>query len=189
MENEFIVGKTVYLRPVESKDAMIYCQCMNSPEVRLTFFTIFPINLIQQEELIKGLYKQKDFIPFTIVVKKTDKSIGIAAFHRVDLASRAAIYSIIISEPSEWGKGYGSEVTRLMVEYGFNVLNLNRIQLHVAAHNSRGIKAYEKVGFRREGLLRQAMYQNDRYFDFYVMAILRNEFYGKKRLRKQKAKK
>ena len=76
-----------------------------------------------------------------------------------------------------------------MVEYGFNVLNLNRIQLHVAAHNSRGIKAYEKVGFRREGLLRQAMYQNDRYFDFYVMAILRNEFYGKKRQEKQKAKK
>ena len=76
MENEFIVGKTVYLRPVESKDALIYCQCMNSPEVRLTFFTIFPINLIQQEELIKGLYKQKDFIPFTIVSKRPTSRSG-----------------------------------------------------------------------------------------------------------------
>ncbi len=189
MENQFVVGKNVYLRPVELKDALIYCQWTNNPEVRLTFFTAFPINLIRQEEQIKELYKQRDFIPFTIVVKKTDKPIGITAFHRVDLVGRAAIYSIVISDPGEWGKGYGSEVTELMVEYGFNVLNLNRIQLHVVVHNSRGIKAYEKAGFRKEGLLRQAMYQNDQYFDFYVMAILREEFYGKKRVRKQKAKK
>ena len=100
MENEFIVGKTVYLRPVELKDTLIYSQCTNNPEVRSTFFTIFPINLIQQEEQIKDLYRKKDYIPFTIVVKKTDKPIGITAFHRVDLASRAAIYSISISVPA-----------------------------------------------------------------------------------------
>jgi RimJ/RimL family protein N-acetyltransferase len=189
MENQFIVGKTVYLRPVESKDSLVYAQCTNNPEVRLTFFTIFPINLVRQEEQIRELYKQKDFIPFTIVVKKTDKPIGITAFHRVDLASRAAVYSIVISDPGEWGKGYGSEVTQLMVEYGFSVLNLNRIQLHVVAYNTRGLKAYEKAGFRKEGLLRQAMYQNDRYYDFYVMAILREEFYSKNRPRKQKRRK
>lgn len=182
MRKPFIEGKKVFLRPVELEDAefMAYC-CVNSPDIRPTFFINFPTNTFQQQELIKGLYKEnKDFVPFIICEKESGRAVGVTAFHRVDLVSRAAIYSIRIADEADWGKGFGTETTALMVEYGFEVLNLNRIQLHVSVENVGGIKAYERAGFKKEGLLRQAMYRNNRYYDFYVMGILREEYYQQK---------
>jgi RimJ/RimL family protein N-acetyltransferase len=175
----FLVGEKVYLRALELDDLDLLCKCYNSPEVRRTFFLNTPTNRIQQEEYVRNLYKQKDHIPLIIVVKQTDKPIGITAFHRVDLVSRAAVYSIIIADSADWSKGYGSDVTRLMVEYGFEILNLNRIQLHVCVENEAGIRAYEKAGFVKEGLLRQGMYRNGEYYDFFVMGILHQDYYGR----------
>ncbi|MCD6385677.1 GNAT family N-acetyltransferase [Candidatus Sumerlaeota bacterium] len=177
----FINGKKIFLRPVELEDAEFLAFCLNSPDIRPTFFTNFPTNASRQTELIRNLYKDsREYVPFIICEKKQGQAVGITAFHRMDLVSRTAIYSIIIPEKKNWDKGYGTEATRLMVAYGFDVLNLNRIQLHVSALNTRGIKVYENVGFVKEGLLRQAMYHNDEYCDFYVMAILRQEYYQRK---------
>jgi RimJ/RimL family protein N-acetyltransferase len=181
MKNPFIIGDKIYLRAVECEDAVLLMRCNNQPEVQATFFIAFPTNTLRQEQDIKHLYEQHDYIPFVICEKETDKAIGITAFHRVDLVSRAAVFSIRIAYEEDWGKGYGSEATRLMVEYGFEKLNLNRIQLHVFAGNTRGIRAYEKAGFIKEGLLRQAMYHNNEYCDFHVMGILREEYYEKKK--------
>lgn len=178
----FINGKKIFLRPVEVEDAEFLAFCLNSPDIRPTFFTNFPTNVFRQTELIRSLYKDsREYVPFIICEKNQGEPVGITAFHRIDLISRAAIFSIIIPEKKNWDKGYGTEATQLMVEYGFDVLNLNRIQLHVCSLNTRGIKVYEKVGFVKEGLLRQAMYQNDEYYDFYVMAILRDEYYQRKK--------
>ncbi len=170
-------GEKIYLRPIDLSDVDLFCDCINSLDIRYTFFTSFPTNRSRQEELLKNLYKEKDYIPFAIVVKETDEAVGVTAFHRMDLVSRAAIFSIIITDSKHWGKGYGSEATKLMVKYGFDVLNLNRIQLHVFAENDRGVKAYEKAGFVKEGLLREAMYHNNQYCDFYVMGLLRKNYY------------
>jgi RimJ/RimL family protein N-acetyltransferase len=64
----------------------------------------------------------------------------------------------------------------MLVRHGFETLNLNRIWLHVYANNPAGVRAYEKAGFRREGVLRQSCYQGGRYWDTIVMAVLREEW-------------
>jgi len=181
MNNPFIVGERIYLRAVEPQDSSLLMRCNNQPEVQTTFFIAFPTNTYRQEQDILRLYEKKDYVPFVICIKENDKAIGITAFHRIDLVSRAAVYSIRIANEQDWGHGYGSEVTKLMVEYGFEKLNLNRIQLHVFSANQRGIRAYEKAGFIKEGLLREAMYHNDQYCDFLVMGILRREYYNNKK--------
>lgn len=86
------------------------------------------------------------------------------------------MFGIVIGEKDCWGKGYGTEVTRLMVWHGFQNLNLNRIWLNVYDFNPRGIRAYEKAGFKKEGALRQAMYAEGKYHDTFVMGILREEW-------------
>jgi len=181
MKNPFIVGEKVYLRAVEMEDAQLLLHCNNQPEVRETFFIAFPSNTNRQELDIKNLYDRQDYIPFVICEKEIGRDIGITAFHRVDLVSRAAVYSIRIADEKDWGKGFGGEVTRLMVAYGFEQLNLNRIQLVVSTENERGYRAYIKAGFVQEGLLRKAMYHYDRYSDFYIMSILREEYYKRKK--------
>jgi len=181
MKNPFIVGETIYLRAVEMEDANLLLRCNNQPEVRETFYIAFPSNTNRQEMDIKNLYDRQDYVPFIICEKETDRAVGITAFHRVDLVSRAAVFSIRIADKADWGKGFGGEATRLMVAHGFEQLNLNRIQLVVSTENERGHCAYIKAGFVQEGVMRQAMYHYDRYSDFYLMSILRDEYYQKKK--------
>ena len=63
-----------------------------------------------------------------------------------------------------------------MVDYAFATLNLNRIQLHVSTENERAIDVYEKIGFKIEGKLREVMFFENHYVDFYVMGILKSDW-------------
>ncbi|WP_370541814.1 GNAT family N-acetyltransferase [Alicyclobacillus sp. SO9] len=74
------------------------------------------------------------------------------------------------------GRGYGTEATAIMLEYGFGILNLHRIDLDVYSINERAIHVYEKVGFKREGVLRDAHYYNNTYYDTIIMSILEDEY-------------
>lgn len=178
--NPFIVGKKVYLRPVESEDAELFVRWQSHPDVRYSFFIGMPTNVMRQREFIENLYKDNYTISFVITSQGNNKPIGVTMFNRIDWIGRAATYGIIIGEPKEWGKGLGTEVTQLMVDYGFQTLGLHRIQLHVWVGNTRGLKAYQKAGFKKEGLLRQAMYHAGKHEDFYVMSILYSEYKKRK---------
>jgi len=79
-------------------------------------------------------------------------------------------------EKAEWSKGYATEATHLLIGHAFETLNLNRVWLHVYDKNPRALRAYEKVGFKKEGVLRQDHYREGRYWNTIVMAILREEW-------------
>ena len=113
---------------------------------------------------------------FGIIVWETDRLIGSVGLNQIDFQHRSASLGMMIGEKSEWGKGYGTEATRLVVRYAFGELHLNRVQLHAYEYNLRGIRVYEKVGFRREGVLRQEHVYDGRFWDTVVMAILREEW-------------
>ena len=84
--------------------------------------------------------------------------------------------AIGIGEPDAWNKGYGSEAMRLMLRYGFEELNLNRVSLGVFSANPRGIRSYEKCGFVHEGRMREFARRDGQYWDLVFMGILREEW-------------
>ncbi len=175
--NPFMIGEKVYLRPVEPTDAPIMAACNNDPLVRLSYFTHTPTSLTCQTARIASFYAPgSDYIPFIIVRKDNNEPVGQTALHRVDLVSGACVFGICICTESARGLGIGSEVTKLMLNYAFDVLNMHRVQLHVWVGNSRGLAAYKKAGFRKEGTLREAMKHNGEYCDFDVMGILEDEY-------------
>lgn len=177
MNNPFLVGNRVYLRPVEPEDARILAECNNDPAVRVSFFTHTPTSLFHQANRAEEFYRAgADYIPLIICTVDEDEAIGVTAFHRVDLVSHAAIYSVCICDSGHWRKGFGGEVTRLMLHYAFDILNLHRVQLHVWSDNAAGISIYRRAGFVEEGRLREAMRHDGRYFDFLVMGILDHEW-------------
>jgi len=110
------------------------------------------------------------------VDKQSDQPVGQTAFFRIDYISRAAVFYLAILDPNCWSQGLGTETTQMMMQYAFNTLNLNRIQLHVCQETTAAIKIYQRVGFKKEGVLRQAMYRNGRYYDFWVMGLLRSDW-------------
>jgi len=83
---------------------------------------------------------------------------------------------ISIGERDYWGKGYGTDAMRLIVQYGFIELNLCRISLGVHAYNERAVKSYEKVGFTLEGRMRGEGFRDGVHFDGVWMGVLREEW-------------
>ena len=175
MVNPFLIGKSVYLRAPEPGDETVIAISENHPEPRENLFYALPTSVMQQKEKLDHERSDPNIIVFTICSRAGDQVIGKTALYRIDWVGRMAIFYIAISEAANWQKGYGSEVTRLMVEYAFETLNLNRIQLHVYKGNKAAIKVYENAGFITEGNLREAMYHNGKYCDFYVMGLIRRD--------------
>ncbi|MHA1355432.1 MAG: GNAT family N-acetyltransferase, partial [Candidatus Heimdallarchaeota archaeon] len=83
---------------------------------------------------------------------------------------------IAIHAEKNWGKGYGTDTMRVLLKFGFDYLNMNRIELRVFEFNERGIKTYEKVGFTQVGRKRQGHYKNGSYYDVILMDILKEEW-------------
>ncbi len=97
---------------------------------------------------------------------------------RVNDADQSARYRIGIANPEYWGRGYGTEVTRLVLRYAFDTLQLHRVHLRVAAYNVRARRCYEKCGFRVEGIERQSFQVDGEWQDDVLMAVLREEWEG-----------
>lgn len=176
MKNPFLIGERVYLRPVEREDAVLMAKWFNSWEVRRSVLSHRPVSLAQQEEKIASIGKDEHDVVLAIARREPDGLLGATGLHRIDFKNRRAEFGIAVGDPAEWGKGYGTEATRLIVGYGFDTLNLNRIQLLVYEDNVRGIRAYERAGFRREGVLRQYLYREGRYQDAFLMSVLKSDW-------------
>ncbi len=105
-----------------------------------------------------------------------DRLIGFVALHSIEWNNGAAMLAIGIGEPDFRGKGYGADALRLILRYAFDELNLYRVGLEVIANNLAAIGAYQRVGFRQEGVRRGAVLRDGRRQDILVMGILRDEW-------------
>ena len=176
MKNPFIIGEKIYLRAPEEGDEKIIATTENHPDSRESLFYALPFNLDSIRDKWNKLRDDSNTIVLIICSKNPDKPIGIAAFHRIDWVGRMAIFYIAIADTENRSKGFGSEATKLIMDYAFNTLNLNRVQLHVAVENEKAIKVYKKTGFEIEGTLRQAMFREGKYHDFHVMGLLKDDY-------------
>ncbi|MCY1081488.1 GNAT family N-acetyltransferase [Archangium lansingense] len=176
MQTPFLLGPRLYFRPVERDDAPRLAAFVNHPDVRRNLLVHRPMNTAQEVSFVDALTASQRDVLFAIVLRDGDRMIGTCGLHDMDFRSRRATFGMLIGEPSEWHKGYGSETTRMVLDYGFGTLNLNRIDLQVLEHNVAGIRAYEKAGFRHEGVLRQHHYVDGAYVDTLMMGILRSEW-------------
>lgn len=172
----YYLGQRIYFRPIEPDDEPRLRRWINDPRVWRYLLHRPPINALREREYIEGLGKtERDYV-FGIALRDSDRLIGSAGLHGVDPVSRTATFGLMIGDVDYHNQGYGTEATRLALKFGFQELNLNRIQLSVFGNNWRAIRVYQKVGFVPEGCLRQAQFRNGQYQDEYRFAMLREEW-------------
>ena len=123
--------------------------------------------------LINNMDKKEQ--QFAIVLKETDKLIGNCGFVDINHLHQKGEVGLFIGEEENRSKGYGTEALSLLVEYGFNYLNLKNIMLKVFSFNKRAINSYEKIGFKVFGKRTEVYYLNGKWYDEYFMEILRKE--------------
>src|SRR5256714_8798524 len=124
MQNPFIVGERIYLRPLEpAQDNHLYSTWMNDEEIR-RYFSIYPTSDTRGKERLEQLYKDGKHIIFGVVLNSDNRLIGLVGLKEINSLNQSAEFYVIIDR-SAHGKGYGTEATKLMIRYGFMELNLN----------------------------------------------------------------
>jgi diamine N-acetyltransferase len=174
-----IYGDRVRLRAIERADLPSCVAWLNDPEVIEGLSLYGPISQVAEEGWFENMLKTPpDEHPLAVEIHKDDTWIyvGNCGFHKVDWRNRSSEIGIFIGEKSYWDQGFGTEVMRLMLCYGFDTLNLNRIFLRVFASNPRAIRSYEKADFIHEGRMREAEFRNGQYVDVLLMSVIRSEW-------------
>ena len=172
-----LLGEHIYLSPISEEDVENYTKWMNDFGTTDYLGQSNRIYTIESEKrFLEKCLEDKNDITLGIVKLENDKLIGNCGLKEENGISRTATLGIFIGEKEERNKGYGAEAIRLLLDFGFNYLNLHEIKLDVYEFNKRAIKCYEKVGFKEYGRRRECVYINGKYYDVISMDILKEEF-------------
>jgi len=168
-----LTGEKCYLSPINIEDYDLYTKWINDLEIgKYLFFAGQSINKQKEKEVLQDLAEKHNY---AIIDKKNDKLIGNCGFVSIDDRHSKSEVGIFIGDKDYLSKGYGSEALSLLIQYGFDYLNLHNIFLMVYDFNKRAIKSYKKIGFKEVGIRREAMKRNGKYHDIIYMDILPGE--------------
>lgn len=180
--NAGLIGERVRLRPVEEGDAPLFQRWFNEPETVRWLSTVgYQLSLPAEEECIRKLHENDWEHGVALVIEATDRRdeplpIGNIVLLNLNPESRHGEVGISIGADENRGRGYGADALRTICRFGFEDLDLHRIELTVAAFNVRAVRSYEQVGFVLEGRKREHRYKGGRYWDTLVMGLLRSDF-------------
>lgn len=172
-----LTGDRVVLRPIQRADLPRLWELIGDFEVAVlgTSGPVLPQSLAEFEATFDHDPAQpvKDRAYFAIELD--GELIGEVGLHRIDHFSRTCELGIGIGR-AYWGKGFGQDAVRTLVDYAFEHLNMNRVGLYVLAEDPRAVGAYRKAGFVEEGRIRQHAWVRGTYEDELVMSVLREEW-------------
>ncbi len=171
-----LVGKKVYLSPMNVEDAETYVKWLNDFSVTDGIGTSNKMMSLEIEK--EWISQNSNQYQFAIVRLEDDQLMGNCSIHGLDLSRHTAEVGLFIGDEENRNKGYGQDVLNILLDYGFNYLNLNNIMLKVFSFNERAIRCYEKVGFKEIGRRRQSYYLRCKYYDDVYMDILREEYFA-----------
>lgn len=174
----FLHGDRVYLRALcESDVDGPYLNWLNDAEVCAgNSHHVVPLTREQALRFVVDSVDRNKALHLAIVLIEGSRHIGNVALQRIDWLSRSAELSILIGEKDCWGKGYGRESCRIVIEHGFRAMNLNRIHCGTYDSNAGMVGVAEALGMKLEGKRREAAYKNGHYLDVLEFGLLRSEF-------------
>ena len=173
-------GEKVTLRPVKRSDISHILKWFNDPEVIRYLAMYLPMTEIAEEKFIDELgtarARTDAFFVIEAITGESTKPIGSTGLHGINNKDHNATFGIAIGEKDYWSRGYGTEAARLLINYGFEQLNLHRISSAAYAFNERSIRMHLKIGFREEGRQRDFTFKNGKYCDHVIFGMLREEW-------------
>lgn len=171
-----VEGDLIALGPLRRDLIGLYQRWNNDFGVTRTLRSSRPLTLEEETVAYDEVVKDPTFCVFTVYERATWRPIGVTYLSHIDHWNRCAEFGISIGERECHGKGYGTEATRLVLDYAFTVLGLNNVELTCRSHNLAGLRAYQKAGFKEVGRRRQCRWMGGRLWDNVYMDCVAAEF-------------
>ncbi len=172
-----LIGDKTILRSLERQDLQIVANWRNHPTIRSSFFSAYPIVISCQDKWYDGYLSRGNSLIFMICLHETNQPVGMVGLDCIDHRNQSAEYGrMLIAEAQFRGQGYAKDATITLLRYAFEDLNLNRIYLKVYEKNNNAISLYERCGFSKEGIEREAVFMGGRHHNVLLMSFLRSEF-------------
>jgi RimJ/RimL family protein N-acetyltransferase len=171
-------GRKVRLREYRKEDIPLKLSYINDPEIssNLTPDIPYPMTLQEEEKWFQSITAVSDTYKFAIECIEDSKFIGGCSINGVDWKNSVATVGIFIGSREHRGKGCGSDAIRVLMDFIFRQMNINKIRLTVYSFNKSALRCYEKCGFKVEGILRQEIFKDGEYYDKISMGILKKEY-------------
>lgn len=169
-------GKKIYLRLLEKDGLQKRVEWINDPEIQKTLNYDYPSSLARTEKWFDKIVmnlSRRDFEVYTI---EDDEYIGFCGLMNIQMPVMKAELYAVIGNKDYWRGGYGTDIYRTLVNYGFLELGLNKIYGYQLTHNEGAHRVVEKLGWKRDGLLRQDLYSHGKIVDRYIVSILREDW-------------
>ncbi|MEJ2248108.1 MAG: GNAT family protein [Candidatus Lokiarchaeota archaeon] len=173
----FISGKIIDLIPPNKEHSKLYKKWFNDPEVRKYLRNPTPRTLEaikkRRDRVEEGT---KTHISFEVWHKNDKCPIGLGGFNHINWINRNSNIFLNIGDKNYWGKHIATEVVKLLLKYGFEELNFHKIYSGVFTPNIPSWSVAEKLGFKFEGILKDEVYVDGRYYDAKKYGLLKREW-------------
>jgi ribosomal-protein-alanine N-acetyltransferase len=168
-----IRGDRLLLRDIQLDDATpTYMSWMNDPEVvRYTESRYSDHSLESLRKFILTNTESQNNLILAITTLSDNQHIGNIKLGNINFFHGSADIGIIIGDKRCWGKGYASETIELIIRYAFTTIGLIKLTAGVYAPNKNSTKAFEKKGFKREGLLKGQCRFEDQQVDVILLGL------------------
>lgn len=170
----------VRLEPMKPRHTELVVRWRSDPSVITQMFSDSAPTPEEHARWLRRIRREGTRREFVIVLREDDQPIGTIGLAGIDPVHRRAEYGILIGERAAQGIGYAREASEILLAHAFGDLHLHRVFLQVFERNRRAVALYERLGFRREGVLREAAWKRGRPVDIVVMAILRPEWIARR---------
>jgi RimJ/RimL family protein N-acetyltransferase len=171
--------KSLVLKNTELSDCKYFYEWEKDPAI-VEYLSIDKD--IQYEDVVKSFVlasNDSKMLMFTILSKTENAPIGRVIISRISSRENSLdITKLYIGNKSFQGKGYGIELMQVLIKYAFFDLNMERVTLDYYVDNKRAELLYNKVGFKNEGVMRNATIKDGKYYDLKLMSMLRNEYFN-----------
>lgn len=168
----------IYLRQITLSDCTNrYVEWLNDPDVNRYLETRWhEQNLSTIKDFVRSQLDNNHSYLFAIVKRDTDKHIGNIKIGPINPYHHHADISYFIGEKNFWGRGLATQSIQLVCKFGFEDLNLHRIEAGAYSSAIGSWKALERNGFKREAIFRRQVISDDKYIDAYRYGVLGDEF-------------
>jgi RimJ/RimL family protein N-acetyltransferase len=175
---EVLTGSQVVLRRHIVDNLGAFRRWYSDPEIaRLARYQEAPMRAEEIERFFTARVVGQDALAMAIHEHGSDRLVGTCAFSQLDGDNGSALYHITIGEKDAWGRGYGTEATRLMLDHAFGPLGLHRIALFVFEFNERAIRTYRRCGFVVEGRSRESIFRDGQWWAELAMSVLESDWH------------